>query len=216
VLLYQASNRWYGCARKARTPLALSNWVNGVSIWQTSWIRSSTEMLSLCFFSTFINFSGEIHIILRNSMIIFCAPFLQVTVGHSPRRELNYFSCVVLCSSWRCLYKFCDFSNILIIAILFSLYSKASIPNSLHHLPVLWGYKFPIYIFQNCEKRLSFAMANCASVCLSAWNNSAPTGWNCMMILIWRIFEHRLIKYNFHSTVRIITDNFFMNKYLHL
>jgi len=102
-------------------------------------------MLALCFFCAFIKFSGKILIILWISLIICFAPFLKETVDQSRRLELKYFSCVVLCSSWRGLFQFYNFSDFLLVTIhLCSLHSKTSIPNSLLHLPVLWGYQFSI------------------------------------------------------------------------
>jgi hypothetical protein len=145
MVLHQAPKRWYGCACKTRTPLALSNWVNGVSIWQTSWTRSSTKMLALCFFCTFIKFSGEIHIILWISLVICYAPFLWETVGQSSRLELKYVGCMVLYSSWRGLYQFYDFFTFFLLLLFFRFLCTLKFHSELITSSTRpWGYQFPI------------------------------------------------------------------------
>jgi len=49
---------------------------------------------------------------------------------------------------------------------------------------------------QNWEKRM--LASSCLSVCLSAWNNSAPTGRIFLKFDIWVFFENRSRKFKFH------------------
>jgi hypothetical protein len=53
---------------------------------------------------------------------------------------------------------------------------------------------------QNCEKQPF------ASSCLSAWNNSPPTGRSFMKFCIWVFFENLSRKFKFHSNLSRITD----------
>ena len=48
---------------------------------------------------------------------------------------------------------------------------------------------------------ISFVM----SVCLSAWNNSVPTGRILMKFDIWRIFRKTSTKFNFHENLTKMT-----------
>jgi len=52
---------------------------------------------------------------------------------------------------------------------------------------------------QNCKWRLlSFVMSVCLSLCLSEWNNSAPTGRIFMKFYIWDLFRYLSRKFKFH------------------
>jgi len=60
--------------------------------------------------------------------------------------------------------------------------------------------------FHNQAKDLTALLAmfaklalSCLSILLSAWNNSAPTGWIFMKLGIWVFFEHLAWKFKFHS-----------------
>ena len=58
---------------------------------------------------------------------------------------------------------------------------------------------------KDCEKRL--LASSCLSICLSAWNDSAPTGRIFMAICIWVFFENMSRKFTFHYNRTRITGN---------
>jgi len=72
-------------------------------------------------------------------------------------------------------------------------------------------FSFPIFgrFSQNCEKWK-------VSSCLSAWNNSAPTGCIFMKFDIWAFFENLFRKFEFHYNLTTITGTLHEDRYTFL
>ena len=56
--------------------------------------------------------------------------------------------------------------------------------------------------------------SSCLSVCLSTWNNPAPTGWIFIKYDIGVLFQNLSVKFNFHQNVTRLTGNLHEDVYL--